>query len=1114
MKGPLRCPACAHENRERARFCDDCGAPLAAAPAGAGRGPGERVPRDYTPRHLAERILTTRSSIEGERKLVTVLFADVQRSLELAAAVDAEVWHGILDRFFQILASGIHRHEGTINQYTGDGIMALFGAPIAHEDHAQRACHAALALAAELRGFARELRREHGLDFSVRMGLNSGEVVVGKIGDDLRMDYTAQGQTVGLAARLQQIAEGGRIYLSRATGELVEGYFRLEDLGEFHLKGLPAPERVCELLGRGPLRTRLDAARARGLSRFVGRERELLELEAALARAARGRGELVAVVADAGMGKSRLCLEFLERCRARGLRPLEARGVSHGQSLPLLPFAELARAACGVRAGDDRREARQKIAGTLVLLDGGLGSSLPRLLEFLAVAEDSGALRTPDAEGGEGELLPVLERLLFAAAGPEPTLILLEDLHWFDPSSEALLARLAEALAATRTLLLVNYRPGYTPPFAGAPGHSEIALRPLGPGDAQALLEELLGSDASLAGLPERVLERAGGNPFFLEEIARALAGSGILRGERGHYRLDAPVERIEIPASLQALLAARIDRLEEPAKLLLQSAAVVGERFDGALSARVSALPEAAWRRALAALVAAELLVEESSPPGGEYRFRHSLTREVAYRSQLEATRARRHAEVARAIEERDRDPHGARAALLAHHWESAGDVRRAALWHRRAAEATGFVDVPGALHHWGQLRRLAAQLPDDAETRELRLRACWSFLDNAVRGGRISPAEATALFAEGDALARRCGDTGARVRLHESLATRLAQAGDLEGQRRQLEQAARLAEGMPDTELRLLVLQRSFVALFHHGDFERALALAEEGIALAERDPSVGGSDPGHYRLGNLWLARANALEHLGRLDECEAALERFRALGDGPRSPSDWSRNVHTHALVRATLALARGDAPQSLRAALDFGALAERTGSPWAAIVSQFTLGRAELLAGRAQAAREAFERSLDAARQRGLALESEGEQLAALAEAEAGCGDAERARRSAEEAVAVSQRLGTRFREVYAHAALARALLTAASAGSGAARERIASELDRAELLVGETGGAVARPGLLLLRAELAERSGDAAGRQAALREARRLALEMGARGHAERIASHLGLEET
>jgi class 3 adenylate cyclase/tetratricopeptide (TPR) repeat protein len=1107
----VRCSACGRENRERARFCDECGSALATAPA-ASAHPRARSPRDYTPRHLAERILTTRGSIEGERKLVTVLFADVQRSLELAARVDPEVWHRILDRFFQILAQEVHRTEGTINQYTGDGVMALFGAPIAHEDHALRACHAALALAAELRGFAQALRREHGLDWSVRMGIHSGEVVVGKIGDELRMDYTAQGQSVGLAARLQQVAEGGRIYLSEATAKQVEGYFRLEDLGEFRLKGLPGPTRVFELVGRGPLRTRLDAARARGLSRFVGRERELLELESALARAARGRGELVAVVGDAGAGKSRLCLEFLERCRARGLRALEARGVSHGRSLAFLPFAELARAACGVREGDDRREARQKVAGALVLLDRGFEPALARLLEFLDVAEAPRPGRTPDAEGREGELARVLERLLLDAGGAEPAVILLEDLHWLDPSSEALLARLAAALPATRTLLLVNHRPGYAAPWARGPGRSEIALRALGPEAEQALLEELVGSDPSLGRLCRHIRERAAGNPFFLEEIVRSLAESGALAGERGSYRLAAPIERIEIPASVQALLAARIDRLDEDAKLLLQCAAVIGERSDAALVARVAALPDAARRGALEALLAAELLVEARTPPDGELRFRHSLTREVAYRSQLEVTRARLHAEVARALEARDGDRTVARAALLAHHWEGAGDLPRAALWQRRAAEATGFVDVPGALQHWAELRRLAAQLPDGAEARALRLLACHRFLDNAVRGGRISVAEATKLFEEGDALARACADVGARVRLHESLATRLAQAGDLEGQRRQLEAAARLAEGVPDAELRLLVLQRSFVARFHHGDFERALALADEGIALAERDPTVGGSDPDRYRLGNLLLARANALEHLGHLDACEAALERFRTLGGAERRPTDWSRNVHIHARVRATVALARGDAAAGLRAALDFVALAERTGSPWAEIVSLFTLGRAELLAGRPQAAREPLERSLAAARERGLALESEGEQLAALAEAHAGSGDAGRARATAEEAVAASRRLGTRFREVHAHAALARAHL-AAWAGTvppdASAAERIAAELDLADALVAATGGALARPELLCLRAELAERCGDAAARGAALREAQRLALAMGARGQAERIAARL-----
>ncbi len=1102
----MECPACRHDNRERARYCDDCGAALVVAPP----RPDAGAPRAYTPRHLAERILSTRSSLEGERKLVTVLFADVQRSLELAARVDPEVWHGILDRLFTILARGVHRFEGTINQYTGDGVMALFGAPIAHEDHALRACHAALALASELRDLGRELRRERGLDFHVRMGLNSGDVVVGKIGDDLRMDYTAQGQEVGLAARLQQIAEGGRIYLSQATARLAEGYFRLEDLGEFQLKGLPQPARVFELLGRGPLRTRLDAARERGLTRFVGREPELAELEHALARTARGSGELVAVIADAGVGKSRLCREFALRCRARGLRVLETRGVSHGRNLPLLPFAELARAACGVDEGDERREARQKIAGALVLLDGRLEPSLPRLLDLLGVGEEQGPARPPDAEGRAGELLQVLERLLFEAGRSEPAVILLEDLHWIDPSSEALLGRLVEALPGTRTLLLVNFRPGYGVPWAPAAGRSELALQPLGPEAAQTLLAELLGSDVAGTPLAEQIRARAAGNPFFLEEIVRSLAESGALVGERGHYQQCVAIERLEIPASIHALLAARIDRLAEPEKLLLQCASVIGERFDESLLARVATGPAAARRRRLEALVDAELLVDQGAPAGAEYAFRHSLTREVAYRSQLEATRARLHAAVAGAIEERDQDRLAARAALLAHHWESAGELRRAAHWQRRAAEASGSVDVPGALHHWSELRRLSAQLPEDAATRALRLLACHRFLDNAVRVGRVSVAEATALFEEGEALARRGDDKGARVRLHESLATRLAQAGDLDGQRRELERAEALAEGLPDAELRLLILQRSFVARFHHGDFARALALAEEGIALALRDPGVGGSDPDRYRLGNLLLAQANALEHLGRLDACEAALERFRALGRAKQPPTDWSRNVHIHARVRATLALARGDAAESLRAARDFAELAERTGSPWAGIVSQFTCGRAELLAGRPQSAREALERSLAAARQQGLALESEGEQLAALSEAQAGCGDAPLALRTAEEAIAASRRLRTRFREAHAHAALARALLAATTAWERSSGESVGIALDRADALIAETGGAVARPGLYVLRAELARRCGDVPGCESALRNAHSCSLAMGAHGHADRIAAASG----
>ncbi len=326
------CPSCQRENPTEARFCMQCGVRLALAcaqcgaelPAAAGfciscgrsvapaSAPApERDLRVYTPKHLADKILTSKSALEGELKQVTVLFADIQRSMELANAIDPEEWHRIMDRFFTILAEGIHRFEGTVNQFTGDGIMALFGAPIAHEDHAQRACYAALHLTRELRCYGDELRVERGLNLGVRIGLNSGQVVVGKIGDDLRMDYTAQGPTVGLAARMEQIAAPDRVCLTQHTARLIEGYFQLRDLGETKVKGVGEPLRVYELEGVGSMRTRLDLARARGFLRFVGRVDEMAALKAALERTIEGNGQVVGIVGVAGVGKSRLCLEFV-----------------------------------------------------------------------------------------------------------------------------------------------------------------------------------------------------------------------------------------------------------------------------------------------------------------------------------------------------------------------------------------------------------------------------------------------------------------------------------------------------------------------------------------------------------------------------------------------------------------------------------------------------------------------------------------------------------------------------------------------------------------------------------------------------------------------------------
>ena len=429
----LVCSSCQAENEPGEQFCGDCGQRI-AEPAKA-RPPPE--PRSYTPKHLAEKILTSRSALEGERKQVTVLFADVKGSTELASELDPEEWHRIMDRFFQILAEGVHRFEGTVNEYRGDGIMALFGAPIAHEDHAQRACYAALHLRDALRRYADELRIGKGINFSVRMGLNSGEVVVGKIGDDLRMDYTALGHTANLAARMEQIAEPGRIYVAEATAQMCQGFFALRDLGRHEVQGLSQPVGVFELEGVGRMRTRLDVSRARGFTKFVGRQSEMAALEAALEQAISGNAQVVGVVAEPGTGKSRLCYEFAERCRAREIVVYEAHGLSHGKAVPLLPDSRAI--ACRTSESPSRTATRPRATRS----PGGCCCSTRRsptgsrsCSTFSACQILSGRLRPSIPRRASASSLDLIRRLTRARSAREPAVYLFEDLHWFDRASE------------------------------------------------------------------------------------------------------------------------------------------------------------------------------------------------------------------------------------------------------------------------------------------------------------------------------------------------------------------------------------------------------------------------------------------------------------------------------------------------------------------------------------------------------------------------------------------------------------------------------------------------------------------------------------------------------
>ena len=551
--------------------------PLASGRATALDTSQARAPLTYTPPYLAEKILTSRSALEGERKQVTVLFADLKGSMELLADRDPEEARQLLDPVLERMMAAVHRYEGTVNQVMGDGIMALFGAPLAHEDHAVRACYAALAMQAAVQQYAAEVQRTHGVPLQMRVGLNAGEVVVRTIGNDLHMDYSAIGQTTHLAARMEQMAMPGSILITPAVLGLAEGYVQVGSLGPMPVKGLDAPVEVFELVGASGIRRRLQAAAVRGLTRFVGRDTELAALDQALERAGAGQGQVVAVVGEAGVGKSRLVYECVHSPRTQGWLVLESASVSYGKATPYFPVIDLLKRYVHVEDADEPRTIRAKVTGQVLTLDETLQETIPALLWLLDALPDDSPFRTLDPPQRRQRLLDALKRVLLRESQVQPLLLVFEDLHWIDTETQALLDRLVDSLPTARILLLVNYRPEYQHGWSNKTSYTQLRLDPLPPASADEVLQALLGDDPSLAPLKPLLIARTEGNPFFLEESVRALMETGVLVGERGAYRLAHALQSLQVPATVQAVLAARIDRLPPEEKRLLQTAAVIG---------------------------------------------------------------------------------------------------------------------------------------------------------------------------------------------------------------------------------------------------------------------------------------------------------------------------------------------------------------------------------------------------------------------------------------------------------------------------------------------------------------------------------------------------------
>ena len=1111
--GPLAaaCPHCEHANPPGARFCNECGQPLApaAAKGGAGGGSGAtRSPRDYTPRHLAEKILNQKSALEGERKQVTVLFADVKGSMDMQEGVDPEEWHGIMDRFFGILADGVHRFEGTVNQYTGDGIMALFGAPIAHEDHAQRACYAALHLTDALRDYARELRRERGLDFSTRIGINSGEVVVGRIGDDLRMDYTAQGQTVGLAQRMESLAEPGKIYLTGHAAERVKGYFQLEDLGAFKVKGVSEAVPVFELAGIGALRTRFDVSRARGLSKFVGRDADMQNLESALRGARQGKGRAVGIVADAGVGKSRLCFEFTERCRARGLTVLQGNGVPHGRNIPLLPILQIFRAYFAIDDRDDPRAAREKIAGRLLLIDERFRDVLPIVFDFLGVPDPERPVPRMDPEARQRRIVAVMRRLI-ERGSPEGFVILIEDLHWLDPASDAFVAEYVDAIAGGPGLVLLNFRPEYRGDWTQKTWYQQLPLDPLGPEAIRELLADLLGDDPSVAGLADRIHARTEGNPYFTEEIVRSLIESGSLQGSRGAYRLTQPVESIQVPYSVHAVLSARIDRLPEREKQVLQRAAVIGKEFPEPILAAVSELPEGELAESLAALCNAEFIHQQALYPIAEYAFAHPLTQEVALGSQLQEQRRRTHAAVARALRDAEPERLDERAALVGHHHEEAGEALEAARFYARAAAWVGTRDLDGTLRHWQRVRELVRGLPETDESVGLRLLACVQIL---VTGGfrlGLSEAAVDELYDEGRDLAERSRNLPMLTALRGAYGARLITLARVRDALELSAETCRIADESKDPASRAGSRVGAAYAHSHSGFLAQSLALAEEGEAIAGSDLQLGRDVFGFSYLVWFVVSRGWLLASLGRLEEGRGVYARGLRLARSSGIPENlgWSQS-NLSVLAELTGEKAFEELGDAEAAALDALRIAEELGSAFSRAIALSALGAVQSVAGEWEAAEGSLRAALELMRSRTTGVEFEALTLSRLARAQLGRGHAAEARASAEEAVAAARQRGQRHSELHAQLALGQALCAERGAR---ARVPITEALDRAAQLVQETGARSAAPQVTESCARLEQACGDAGAAEQHLREAHRLYQELGATGHARRLAAELGL---
>jgi len=708
-------------------------------------------------KQIADRILSSRYSLQGERKQVTVLFSDVAGFTSISERLDPEEVRDLIQPALDIMASEVHAYEGTVAQFTGDGLMALFGAPLAHEDDPQRAIYAALAMQRRLAEYTEQLKSK-GVDFQLRIGINTGLVIVGRIGDDLSMEYTALGDTVNLASRMESAAEPGTVQVTESTFRLTQGYFDFSDLGEIEVKGKETPVGAYRVLSQGPARTRIAASISRGLSRFVGRDRELQHLMQCFEEVQEGAGQVVGIVGEPGMGKSRLVLEFREALTSNEYTYLEGNCIHYGEAIAYLPVLGILRNFFDISEGEEETISKDKLEYKLSYLNGQLAHILPPLQELLSITVDDESYLSLEPAQRRERVFESIRYLLMAESQQRPLILAVEDLHWIDKTSEEFLSSFIEGLPGSPILLILLYRPEYAPAWVSKTFYSQIRVDHLSAEPSAELVQAILSEGKVAHELSGFIVNRTVGNPLFIEELTRGLLEAGIIVKDNQHYVLAKESSDIQVPDTIQGIIASRLDRLPEELKEAMQVASVIGREFSLLLLEEVTGTSKL-LKSYLIQLQSLEFIFEKSLFPEPEYIFKHALTQEVAYNSLLLKRRKEIHERIGKAIERLYPDTMEEFYETLAYHYSRSEDDEKAIHYLKLSGDkATKAYSNWEAVRFYKEAIRVLDSRPESEENRDEKLGIYLSILNTSILLG--FPDGTLNILLETEKLAKELGD------------------------------------------------------------------------------------------------------------------------------------------------------------------------------------------------------------------------------------------------------------------------------------------------------------------------------------------------------------------